>query len=147
MRWIVVIFLSISILCAQSFSSLAVTEEKYLNFTSEKKNKLVYIDESSSLAWQNSIALISFSRKKDAKAYCRHLNFDGLSWSLPTSWEIKSLSMTQAIIFGHKLPYFVSNRPIWDKNLDYFYSTKASALKLISQNKELYVRCVSRLAE
>jgi hypothetical protein len=149
MKQIIFFLLFCTLLAAQKFSHLAATQESYLNFTqADADASAVYIDESTALAWQNSIALISFKTKKEAQAYCHSLKLEKYHWSLPTTTQLQSLPLYSYIAFGQGESYFANNTPVWDNRLHYGYDSKKTAtITFKKETQELYVRCVAQLEE
>lgn len=134
---------------AQEFSSVLASKDTYLNFTENPKEALpIYIDESTSLAWQNSDKLPLFKTLHEAKSYCKHLEIGEFQWVLPTVYELKGLASRNVMVFGHKLTFAASDHPIWDNTLALAYNAQTKKkLYLKSNEQELFVRCVSRLEE
>jgi hypothetical protein len=146
-RFFMILSLLGSIAFAQSFSNLHASSDTYLNFEPSSKETLpVYIDESSSLVWQNHHKLRRYRSKIEAKAYCSNLHIGDYQWTLPSLQEIKSLSITSNIMFTKSVNYILDDAPVWDNTLSYTYNPKQKHdLTYYKPKKSMYVRCVSRL--
>ena len=146
---IILLLILLSRSFAQEFSAVLASTDTYLNFESSKDDLLpIYIDEATSLAWQNSEKLQSFKESDAAKLYCKSLKLGDHKWVLPTFKELKSLTARSNIVFGHELSFLASDRPIWDNTLTLAYNAQNSKKLYVKQDQEdLFVRCVSRLEE
>ena len=123
--------------------------DKYLNFEVSEDDLLpIYIDEGSSLAWQNSNKLLQFAKQSQANIYCQNLKLGKHQWSLPTTQELQTLQLYSNIAFGQGKMYLTMDRPVWDNTLINAYDSKAGkAFSIKQESQKLFVRCVSRLED
>lgn len=149
MKFLVTTFLLCTLLFAQSFSKMMISEDTYLNFQTDKKKLLdLYLDESSSLVWQNFKRLRQFNTVKKAQAYCKSLRLGEYKWTLPTLVQIRSLEMTSSLRFTKNVSYLLSDGPLWDNTLMYIYTPHSKTDTVsVKSKKSRYVRCVSSLED
>ena len=149
LKFLSLFLLLTSFLWAQKFSALANTTDTYLNFEATENDTLpIFVDEGSSLAWQNSPYLLEFQEKSLAQAYCKNLKLGDYSWVLPSSDELKNLPMYSNISFGHEKSYMANDKPVWDNTLMYLYDAKLKRKRSsLEDSQKLLVRCVARLEE
>lgn len=134
-------------LSGQDFSNSLASTETFLGFESEKsKPSFVYIDESSSLIWQNTKYLKRFKNQSKAQSYCRNLRINQRQWSLPLASELKSLEITSQLLFSRDVSYLAADRPTWDNRRVFVYDSKRRRPRsVVKSSKVFYVRCVAKL--
>ncbi len=144
---LIFILLGSTVLLGQGFSNSLASTETFLGFESIKpKPSFVYIDESSSLVWQNTKYLKRFKSQSKAQSYCKHLHISQLSWSLPLASELKSLEITSQLLFSRDASYLAGDRPTWDNRRVFVYDSKRRRpSSVVGSSKAFYVRCVAKL--